>query len=127
MSVSAFTALCFIQYFYFDEFGFFVACNDHLGNTLTIIDNEIFLRQVDKYYAYLTAIIGVDGAWCVKNGDTFLQGQSTAWAYLCLETYGQGNMQSRWDEFSFQRFQRNGCVEVGSEVHSGTLFCGILR
>ena len=103
-----------------------MARNHHLGDTLTILYDEILLREVDEHHAHLTAIVGVHRSRGIQHGDAFLQGQSTTWAHLCLVTLGQGNMQSCRDESALQWFQRDGLVYIRSEVHASTEFRGIL-
>ena len=60
--------------------------NNHLGDALTIVDDEVLLRQVDEYHTYLTTIVGVDGSRCVQHGQSMLQCQSATRAHLCLIT-----------------------------------------
>ena len=58
--------------------------NHHLGDTLAVVDDKLFLRQIDEQHAHLSPIVGIDGAGRIQDGDTFLQGQSAARANLCL-------------------------------------------
>ena len=48
MTIATSTSLGFIERLYFDEFSIFVLGNHHLGNTLTIIDDKVGLREVDE-------------------------------------------------------------------------------
>ena len=98
MSISAFAALCLVEHFHLDEFALLMAGNNHLGNTLTVVHNEVVLRQIDEQNADFTAIIGIDGTWGIQYGDTFLQRQSAARPYLCLVAGRQGDVQSRGNE-----------------------------
>ena len=41
--------------------------NNHLGNALAIIDDEVFLRQVNQHHTNLTTIVGIDGSRGVKH------------------------------------------------------------
>lgn len=47
MPITTGTTLGLVKLVNHDEFALFVACNDHLGYALAIVDYEVFLRQVD--------------------------------------------------------------------------------
>lgn len=63
MSISSFTTNGLIEHFNGLKVSLFVSCNHHLGDTFAILHYEVFLREVDQHHAYLSAIIGIDGAW----------------------------------------------------------------
>ena len=47
MSVSTGATLGFIQLFHLDEIALFVLGKHHLGDALPIVDDKVFLREVD--------------------------------------------------------------------------------
>ena len=103
--------------------------DDHLGNALAIVDDEVLLRQVDEHHAYLTTVVGIDGSWGVQHRQTMLQSQSTAWAHLCLIALWQGDVQTCRNQSALHGVQGDGLTEIGSQVHAGTLrrsVCGQL-
>ena len=57
MSVAAGTAFCLVKHLHCQEFALLMAGNNHLGNTLTIINDKIFLRQIDEEYTYLASVV----------------------------------------------------------------------
>ena len=99
--------------------------NDHLGDTLAVIDDEIFLREVDKYYAYLSTIVCINRTWCIQHGQSVLQGQSAAGTHLCLIAFRQGDMQSRRNQTTLQRMKCDRFVDIRTKIHACTLQCGI--
>ena len=101
--------------------------DDHLGDALSVVHDEILLRQVDEQHAHLTTIVGIDRPRGVEYRDTLLQGQSAAGSHLGLITCGQGDVQTCRDESPLQRFQHDRRIEIGPQVHACTLRCGILR
>ena len=100
MSVPSFAAFCLVEHFYRDKFSLLMACDNHLGNTLTIFYHKIFVRQVDKYYTYLATIISIYCSWGIKHGNTLFQCKTTTRPYLRLETYGQSNVESCWNQLA---------------------------
>ena len=99
----------------------------HLGDALTVFHHEVLLRQIDQHHADLSAIVGIDGAGGVQYGDTFLQGESAARAHLCLIACGQRDVQPSGYQPALQGAQRDGGIQVGSQVHARTLCRGVLR
>ena len=92
MTITALTTFSLIEYFNSDEIGSFVPCNNHLSNTLAIINDEIFVTKIYEQYHHLPAIISIHRSWSVENCQSMLKCQSTTWTYLRLETSGQSNM-----------------------------------
>ena len=89
MSITACATLSLIERLHLDEIDSFMARNHHLGNALTIVDHELLMGKIDQYHTYLTAIIGIDGAWRIQNCDAPLQGKTTARPHLCLVSFRQ--------------------------------------
>lgn len=92
MTITALTAFSLIEYFNSDEIGSFVPCNDHLSNTLAIINDEIFVTKIYEQYHHFPTIVSVHRSRSVENCQSMLKCQSTARTYLRLETSGQSNM-----------------------------------
>lgn len=91
MTIATSTSLGFIERLYFDEFSIFVLGNHHLGNTLTIINDKVGLREVDEQNHDLASIIGINRAGGIKNSNAMFQCQPTARTYLCLEACWQSH------------------------------------
>ena len=89
MAVTAFATLCLVKFFDNHEVTLFMTGNHHLGDALTIVDDKVFLRQVDEYHTNLTTIVGINGSWRIQHGKTMLQCQSTTWTYLSLIAFWQ--------------------------------------
>lgn len=60
MSVSTGHAFGLIQLFYLDEIALFVLGKHHLGDALPVVDDEVFLREVDEQHHDFATIIGID-------------------------------------------------------------------
>lgn len=127
MTVASFATLCFIEQFHLLKEALLMTRNHHLGNALTILNNEVFLRQIDEYHTYLATIISIDGTWRIEHGDTFLQRQSTTRSDLRLVASRQRDMQTSRNQPALERLQGDGGVEIGPEIHARTLRSGILR
>lgn len=62
VSESARSPLGIGEFFDGDQFGLFVAGDDHLRDAFSIVDDEVGIAQVDEYDAYLATVVGIDGA-----------------------------------------------------------------
>ena len=89
MSKSAGATFGVGELFHLDDVGLLVAGNDHLGDTLAVAYDDVLLREVYQYHAYLAAVVGVDGARRVEDGDALLQRQAAAGTHLRLVSCGQ--------------------------------------
>ena len=127
MPIASFTPFSLVEHVHRHEQSLIVSGDDHLGDALSVVHDEILLRQVDEQHAHLTTIVGIDRSRGVEYRDTLLQGQSTAGPHLGLIACWQGNVQSRRDESPLHGFQHDRRIEIGPQVHAGTLRCGILR
>jgi hypothetical protein len=61
-------------------FGACMPCKDSLSDALTDTHCMRCLTEVDEQNLELTAVVGVNGAWCVEQGDSMLQGEPRAGA-----------------------------------------------
>ena len=103
--------------------------NHHLGNALTVVDDEVLLRQVNQHYANLTTIVGINGSGCIQHGQSVLQGQSAAGTHLGFVALGQCDVQTSRNQTTLHRMQRDRRIEVRTQIHSCTLWrsvCGQL-
>lgn len=125
MSVTSFAALCLVELFYDDEVALLMTGNDHLCDALAIVDDKIFGREVDEYDAHLSAVVGINGSRSVQHRQSVLQGQSAARTDLCLVTLGQCDVQAGGNQTALQGMQRDGRIQIGTQVHAGTLRRGI--
>jgi len=105
MSESTCSAFGFVEFLHLNPFGLLVTGNHHLANALAVFDSEIFVRQVDKYDAYFSAIVGIDGAGSVENCDSVLQCKTTTWTNLCFVTFWKFNEKSSRYEFALHWLQ----------------------
>ena len=67
--------------------------DDHLGYAVTALDRVRFRAVVDQPQHDFTAIVGVDGAWRINEGDAVFNCQTASGPNLGLETDWQG----RWE------------------------------
>ena len=52
--------------------------DEHLRDSHAAFDRETVLPQVDEGDADFAAVVGIDGAWCVDQGDSVFGGQTAA-------------------------------------------------
>ena len=88
MSESAFATFRLVEHLHGNELSLLMTGNDHLGNTLTILNDEILLRKINKDHTNLTTIVSIDGTWGIQHSNAFLQSQTATGPYLSLITYG---------------------------------------
>ena len=100
MAVTTFTTFGLVEFLNDNKVALLMAGYHHLGDTLAVVDNKVFLRQVDKYYTYLATIISIYCSWGIKHGNTLFQCKTTTRPYLRLETYGQSNVESCWNQLA---------------------------
>ena len=84
VSKAAGAALGVRQLLYLHNFSLLMSGDDHLGDALAVVDDEVILREINKYNAYLAAVVGVDGAGRVEHRDALLQRQAAAGPHLRL-------------------------------------------
>ena len=127
MSIAAFAAFCLIQSLYLDKFTLLTAGYHHLGYALTVIHHKILLRQINEHHANLTTIVRIDSTWRIQHRQPMLEGQSTARPHLSLIALRQRNMQTRRYQTTLQGMQGYRLIQIGTQVHAGTLNSGVCR
>ena len=86
-----------------------------------------FCGKVDKDDLDFTAVVGIDGAGGVEDGDAVFGRQSASGAHLCLVADGQFDEQTCGYHGAFHGVQGNGGLKIGSQVHASTLCGGVCR
>ena len=125
MSEASCTAFGRVERVYLLPLCLFIACNDELCDTVAVGDCKGFGREIDKNNTDFASIVGIDGAGRVEKGNAVFEGKARTWTHLCFVTIGQGYVKSCRDEGALHGLQGYIVVEVGSEIESCTLCCGI--
>lgn len=68
--------------------------DDHLGDAFSILDGEGGLTVVDEQHFDFTAVVGIDGAGAIEDGDAVFEGEAAARPHLRFIPFGQFNEQS---------------------------------
>ena len=87
MSETTGSAIGFFQHFNRFPSNMFMPGNNHLANTLTVLNHKLFVRQVDQDNPNFATIVGIDCSRRIQNGNSLLLGQPTSWTNLSFETY----------------------------------------
>ena len=116
MSKSACSALGFVEFFNLYPFGLLVTGNDHLADAFAVLNLEIFGREIDEYYAYFAAIVGIDGAGSVEYGNPVLQCKTAARTNLRLVAFGKFDEKSRRYKFALHWLQNYWFCKVCTKV-----------
>ena len=67
------------QFLYQYQVRFFYPADDHLCNTVSVMNKLGLTAQVDQYNFYFPPVITVDGARRIETGNTLFNGQSAPW------------------------------------------------
>lgn len=95
-----------------------MTCHHHLRHSLTVVDDKQLTRQIHKNNAYLTPVVGIDGAGRIEHGDALLGCKTASRSHLCLITFWQRHIKPRRHHAALQRFQFQRLIKIGPEVHS---------
>ena len=118
-AVFTFGAVQALRRFPFDAGVFFY---DHLRDTVAIVDSEIVFPEVYENNAYLTSVVGVDGARRIDNGYSVIQSQSGTRSYLAFVAGGELHVESGGYESPLHRTQSYGTLrEESPDVHARRL------
>lgn len=94
MSEPSCSTLRLIERFHLVPFHLFMLSHNHLGNTLTIIDDEGLIREIDKDDTDFSTIVSVNSSRRIQHSDPFLNGQSAARSHLRLKSLRQRDEKS---------------------------------
>ena len=82
MTVASGSTLGVVEFASKLKFALFVACYHHLRDAFALGNDEVVGGKIDKQHAYLAAIVGINGAGRVEDGDSMLQSQTTSGTHL---------------------------------------------
>ena len=121
---TACASLCVRQLLYLNNFRLLMSGDNHLGDTLAVVDDEVLLREVDEDDANLTAVVGINGAGRVEHRDTLLQRQSATRTHLCFIAGRQLHEKACLHQSALEGFEDDRAVgKKSSEVHACRLGC----
>jgi hypothetical protein len=89
---------------------------NHLGDTHARFDKEGLLTEVDEEDLDFAAVVGIDGAGGVEEGDAVMEGQTAAGADLGLPAKGNLQIKAGRDEEPFARLKGVRRRQVGVKV-----------
>ncbi len=128
MSKAAGAALGVGELLDLDNLGLLTLGDNHLRDALAVVDDEVFVAEVDEDDAYLAAVVGIDGARTVEDGDALLQRQTAAGTHLRLVARRQLHEETRLHKPSLHRPQRHRPIgQISPQIHSRRLHRLILR
>ena len=105
MSESSGSAFGGAEFGHLDEFGLLVAGDNHLRDAFARLDGYVFCGEVNKDYANLAAVVGIDGAGGVEHGDPTLERHAAARTNLRLVTCRQLDEEPRGKELALKAFE----------------------
>ena len=88
-----------------DKHGLLVAGDDHLRDAFTRFDGYVLCGEVNKDYANLAAVVGINGAGGVEHGDTTLERHAASGTNLRFVTCGQLDEEPRGKELALKAFE----------------------
>ena len=127
MSESSGSAFGGAEFGHLDEFGLLVAGDDHLRDAFARLDGYVFCGEVNKDYANLAAVVGIDGTGCVEHGDAALERHAASRTNLRLITCRQLDEEPCWEELALKALEGDGLGDAGADVHTRSLFALIPR
>jgi hypothetical protein len=83
--------------------------------------------EIDEYYPYLAAIVGVYRAGTVKAGDAVRGGKAGARPYLRFVSGGQLHADARGHHRALSGGQQQGLIQIGPQVRAGSSGSLIMR
>jgi len=86
--------LCCIQADRFSEGSLFTSCDDHLGDTVAVMNAYVLLSMVYQKYRDFATVISIDGAGTVEHSQAMLGSQSASRSHLSLVPGRQLNAQA---------------------------------
>ena len=125
MSITTLATLRLVQFLHHDKIRLLMFSNDHLSDTLAIINHEILLREINQKDTHFTTIVRINGTWRVQYRQPVFKSKSATGTYLRLIALRQGNMQSRWYQTPLHRMKDDGLLNIRTKIHASTLWCRI--
>ena len=80
--------------------------NNHLRDAVAAVDNERLVGQINKDDANLPAIVDIDGAGRVQDGDAAFERKAAAGPHLAFVAFGDFHIEARRHEAALHRFKR---------------------
>ena len=76
MTISTSSALSIVELFHFYQLCLLMSGHHHLCDTLTGVDHEGRVREIDKQDANLAAVVRIDGTGRIEHRDAVLEGKT---------------------------------------------------
>lgn len=105
----------------------FTSCNNHLGDTVTVMDTHLLPAMVYEKYTDLTTVISIDGARAVQHSQTMLCSQAASRSHLRLVPLRKLNAQAGGYFCIGTAAEHQILIKAGGEVGTGTQFSTIDR
>ena len=119
MPKPSFATFCFRQCLHLNRLDLFATGEDDLRDAVAAVDDERLVGQVDEDDAYLSTVVGVDGAGGVEDGDAFFDSQATARPHLTLIAFGNLHVKACGDQGSLHRLKGDRTLrEIGAKIHA---------
>lgn len=118
MAEAAVAAESFVDFVDLFPIDALVAGYYHLADAFAVVDDEGFLGEVNDDDTNLAAVVGVDGAGGVGDGDTMFERKAGAGAYLTLEAAGELHVKAGGYKYTFERLQHDGVGEESADIHA---------
>lgn len=105
----------------------FVAGNDELGDAFVALDQKRLRPVVDEKDFELTAVVGINGAGSVEDGDAVVEGESAAGTDLRFEAGRQCDAQAGGNKRALTGIKKERIVygDGRAQIHAGTLRGGV--
>src|SRR5574344_1839702 len=127
MAKSPTASVCLVKNIYCNKCSLFAFRDDHLCNTFAILNNKIFIREIDQDDTYFATVISINSHRSIEYCKYPLKSQYTKRSDLCLVTCRKRKIKTGRYQSTFERFQGNRFIKVCTQIHACALFRGILR
>ena len=113
--------LCCIQADRFSEGSLFASCDDHLGDTIAVMNAYVLLSMVDKKYTDFTTVISIDRAGTVQHSQAMLGSQPASRSHLSLVPGRQLNAQACGNLGIAAAANHHILIKAGGKVGTGAV------
>ncbi len=93
--------------------------DEHLSQSHAAFDGEGCVAEVDEWELEFAAVVGVDGAWGVNEGDAVFGCKAGPGSDLGFVTWRDGDCEATGDEADFVWVEGDGLFDGGGEVEAG--------